>query len=210
MARKKKTTESQVSEEEVKQETKNAITYKGSVKVQLIKNGKVLKTHKLHNNGRYPVFQFLCECLRGNYVNADVERPKYISLFTVDSDTYSKYLKGNSTISISSLFNADNRASIGAATFKGTPKLEVTQSTETDLNGSANLVYEFSIPSQNITDVNANAVCIYGTENWNSSFDNPSAYFFCTDDDGGLTKLIDRSIDNNYSILVEWTMTFKN
>ena len=209
MARSKKKTEEikeKNPEKELEATPKNdSIKYKGTIGVSILKNGKVIKTNKFHNNGRYPLFQFLCECLRGNYKNAEPFRPKYISLFNVSSAEYVKYKNKNTTID--KLFNSDNRTTIGAISFKGTPYLNVSQE---GINGIATLTYTFSIPFINLRNTDANAIALYGNENWDTSYINPSAYYINVNRDGDLTKLIGESLDSNYSILVDWTMTFEN
>ena len=60
----------------------NVINYKGVIKVK-IKNGKdkVIHSRQYTNNGALPLFQFLSDCLRGEYVSAEKYRPKAIVLF---------------------------------------------------------------------------------------------------------------------------------
>ena len=209
MARSKKKTEEikeKNPEKELEATSKNdSIKYKGTIGVSILKNGKIIKTNKFHNNGRYPLFQFLCECLRGNYKNAEPFRPKYISLFNVSSAEYEKYKNGNT--SINNLFNSGNRTTIGAISFKGTPYLNVSQD---GINGTATLTYTFSIPFINLRNTDANAIALYGNENWDTSYINPSAYYINVNSDGKLTKLIGESLGSNYSVLVDWTMTFEN
>ena len=81
MARSKKKTEEikeKNSEKELEATPKNdSIKYKGTIGVSILKNGKVIKTNKFHNNGRYPLFQFLCECLRSNYKNEYLDKTNY-------------------------------------------------------------------------------------------------------------------------------------
>ena len=67
MARKKKT---------VTVKDSQPIIYSGNVTVKKIKNGKIVSTQTMHNAGYNPLFQFLLNCLAGNYV--DKSRPKWI------------------------------------------------------------------------------------------------------------------------------------
>lgn len=61
-----------------------SISYKGSVKISLLKNKKVVKSSKKHNAGTTALVNFLNNCLAGEY--QETKRPFYIKLFKSESE----------------------------------------------------------------------------------------------------------------------------
>lgn len=59
--------------------TNQGINYIGTIKVSVIANNKVYSSHFYHNSGKEPLFQFICNCLKGSLV--ENQRPKFIGLF---------------------------------------------------------------------------------------------------------------------------------
>ena len=56
------------------------IKYTGQVTVTIKQKDKIISQQTYHNNGKYELFRFLCECIAGKY-NSDLG-PYYIRLFT--------------------------------------------------------------------------------------------------------------------------------
>lgn len=54
----------------------NTIKYKSNVKVEVIKQGKKVKTLEKHNTATNILFNFLYDCLAGNYIQNN--RPNYV------------------------------------------------------------------------------------------------------------------------------------
>lgn len=65
MGRKKK--QKQIT---IKEET--PIKYEGTVIIKKIKNGKVMSTHKTHNQGHDSLFKFLMNCLVGDFDSEEI------------------------------------------------------------------------------------------------------------------------------------------
>lgn len=61
---------------EIKVEQNSSIKYQGTVTVQKVRKGKVVKTEVMHNAGGSELFNFILQCLAGNYY-ADL-RPVYV------------------------------------------------------------------------------------------------------------------------------------
>lgn len=59
------------------------ITYEGKVKVSLYKKDKLKSTKIYKNQGRWPLFTFLTNCLKGDYKNIELYRPKFIVLYSI-------------------------------------------------------------------------------------------------------------------------------
>ena len=62
------------------------IAYEGKVKVSLYKKGKLKSTKIYKNKGRWPLFTFLTNCLKGDYKNVELYRPKFIVLYSIPRD----------------------------------------------------------------------------------------------------------------------------
>ena len=58
-----------------------AIGYSGQVTISAEANGQILFTKHFHNNGYKALFRFLCECLAGDYQDADKFKPVRIAFF---------------------------------------------------------------------------------------------------------------------------------
>ena len=54
----------------------SSIQYKGDVSISFIKKGKVVRKIKNHNEGKNSLFEFLLDCLAGNYYKSN--RPTWI------------------------------------------------------------------------------------------------------------------------------------
>jgi hypothetical protein len=80
-----------------KTKSTNAIGYKGSVSVKLVKNGKVLKTKTAHNMGCDALFEFLVNALGSRY--SGQESPKYLRCFYNDGTPTEANLGTELTIS---------------------------------------------------------------------------------------------------------------
>ena len=59
---------------------KNAIGYTGIVTISRYSNNKKIEIAKVHNEGRNPLFDFLADCLVGDYTMASVSIPEKIML----------------------------------------------------------------------------------------------------------------------------------
>ena len=59
------------------------IAYEGKVKVSLYKKDKLKSTKIYKNKGRWPLFTFLTNCLKGDYKNVELYRPKFIVLYSI-------------------------------------------------------------------------------------------------------------------------------
>ena len=67
--------------EVVKKQDTISIGYSGKVKVTVVDDRKVVSRNVGHNAGGQPLFQFLAQCLCGNYENAEQSQPLKIRLF---------------------------------------------------------------------------------------------------------------------------------
>jgi hypothetical protein len=63
----------------------NTLGYTGVVTLSRYHNNKKYELIKIHNNGKSPLFDFLADCLIGNYEAAAQSRPTMIKLLKVTS-----------------------------------------------------------------------------------------------------------------------------
>ena len=73
----------------MKSVAQNNIGYTGIVRLSQYTNNKKFTIAEIHNEGGKPLFDFLADCLSGNFVEASVNRPTKISLlYKNDSGIY--------------------------------------------------------------------------------------------------------------------------
>ncbi len=60
----------------------DAIGYKGTVNVTIVDRDKVINKFTCHNNGTNNLFNFLSNCIAGNYINHELYRPCKIALYS--------------------------------------------------------------------------------------------------------------------------------
>ena len=90
MGRKKKTNIEPIAEvnspsiEKAVKVSETPIGYKGKVKIELKHGDKTYKTIHYNNSGKSPLFDFLLDCLAGNY--NDYNRPQFIMLKNTDKE----------------------------------------------------------------------------------------------------------------------------
>ena len=67
---------------ELKTLNNQSVNYKGIVKVSIV-NGqnKTISTNTYHNNGTNNLFNFIANCIAGNYINHEKYRPCKIALY---------------------------------------------------------------------------------------------------------------------------------
>lgn len=64
----------------------NTLGYTGIVKLSQYINGKKFTIAEVHNKGGQPLFNFLIDCLMGDYSIADIDRPTKIRLLRKNDD----------------------------------------------------------------------------------------------------------------------------
>lgn len=64
------------------------IGYSGKVTVSVQAGGKIISKKEYHNTGSISLFNFLCACLKGDYITANNLRPNTVKLFKVDTAIY--------------------------------------------------------------------------------------------------------------------------
>lgn len=162
------------------------LTYRGEVRIELVKNNKTVKTIKVHNEGKEPLFRFLAECLIGQ-LNDD-RIPMFIRLFNASdlSEPNTYFLNETTLTSISR-----NKAALDTTSTGGTA------------NEQASVVNTFIIPAAVVQENStSNIIAIYDRLH-SGERTSPSA-FIKLEGDNVITA---NGMDN---IKVVWKMTIGN
>ena len=70
----------------------NTLGYTGIVTLSQYINSKKIKIAQVHNEGSYPLFNFLSDCLLGDFSIAALALPNKIMLLKKDDNDYTAYL----------------------------------------------------------------------------------------------------------------------
>ena len=212
MGRKKKTTtETPISQEEIKEtstvmETKKSpsagtIGYKGNINVKVQRGNKIISNKNYHNTGNQSLFRFLCECLAGNYY--DDLRPVKIKLFS-----------GSNSEDISNPYSWITNGTEGTVDTPVATPLALTYTNVAAIeditdNYKYTVSYEFKIPYTYINTSVYKAAIYAGNENDKTKW---SAIFgFLNEDESGWDPIEITNADQQYYTLVlTWTMTISN
>ena len=172
-----------------KEVTKEAnIVYSGNVTIKLVKDGKTLKTVKKHNTGCSELFDFLSECLMGNFVQGKM--PKVLMGYYLASGEPTKTNLGKKVLSTLVHYSDIDKISVG---------------------DSYKVEYKFNIPALivNIDSENSesvNVLALFDMKNANESAPVPSA-FIKLDSNKEITP---EMVSSGINIIVLWDMQFSN
>lgn len=202
--------------------TSDSIGYTGTITVSLRKDKKIISTKTFKNHGRWPLFYFIAQCLKGDYANADTFRPKYINLFCLGKkgqDIPIELLPSNPDVSDFSILDLEHKLSLNAYPYSSAPEVSKVESKG---YGSAKITYKFTIPFTQIDlsdpdKKDINGIALYSPEFVSSNLIQASAFFMVTqgaknDKLGSLltTEESELSNKNDYNIYLVWEMEFKN
>jgi hypothetical protein len=115
----------------------NSVAYAGIVTLSQQVKSKKFTIAKIHNEGGISLFNFLADCLTGDFSNVNINRPMQIMLLHKDGDSYQK---ANNVSTFSQLLSAPER---------------VYSETEGIVR------YSFIIPYESLANTNFNAIGLY-------------------------------------------------
>ena len=172
------------------------IQYTGKVTISLKRKDTVVSTYTYHNTGTDWLFKFLCYCVKGDYRTAEAIRPFKVKLF---------YNRQQHPTNSAPVINECDPATNFISTNKPVTIKTVGNKTTATLH--------FLVPFANIFTLisSINQVCLYGTGEVNN--ENYMAYYYFIDqNDPNSWKPITISKANrtNYSLIIEWEMSFDN
>jgi len=202
----------------------DAFSYSGKINVSLQKNGKTYFTKTYKNSGRWPLFYFLNICLRGDYEQADIYRPRFIDLFGLETltgqnvptiiDPETNGAELHSVNKYSTYFNNSTRVSLMSYPYMSDPDISVVNTSDIQI-GSSKITYKFTIPFTQLNLNNANPTINAFTLTWKQgNFADANAFFFITDDQNKVVNLLaglnGAALGDEYNFYIEWTLKITN
>lgn len=192
----------------VKKQDTISVGYSGKVIVTIVDDRKVVSRNVGHNAGGQPLFQFLAQCLCGNYENAEQSQPLKIRLFYNKAET-----KTAATVNIKNWVGSASNTSIEEASnfiFVNAPS--ATEEIE-DENGNKNgykSILHFRVPFSFVTYSEINQICLYAQNEIDPK--KYSAYYLFTDstDEETLAPIKVNNQQASYNLIIEWELSIAN
>ena len=197
----------------VKKQDTISVGYSGKVTVTVVDDRKVISRKVGHNAGGQPLFQFLAQCLCGNYENTKPLQPLKIRLF------YNKATDTTAaTININNWVGSDSNTSIEEASnfiFVNTPsateeiKITDKQGNLVAKNGYKAILH-FRVPFSFVTRDEINQICLYAQDE--SDPKRYSAYYLFKDskDEKKLAPIKVNNQQASYNLIIEWELSISN
>lgn len=192
----------------VKKQDTISVGYSGKVKVTVVDDRKVVSRKVGHNAGGQPLFQFLAQCLCGNYENAKTSQPLKIRLFYNEAKT-----KTAATRNIETWVGSASNTSIEEASnfiFVNAPSVPEEIEDEKGNKNGYKAILHFRVPFSFVTRNKINQICLYAQNEIDSK--KYSAYYLFTDSTDA-EKLAPIEVNNqqaSYSLIIEWELSIAN
>jgi len=171
---------------ELKTLNNQSVNYKGIVKVSIV-NGqnKTISTNTYYNNGTNNLFNFIANCIAGNYINHEKYRPCKIALYKAAATDI------KSENRVSNFIFQDGAAKV--------------KNISTGLTSGCEVIYHFRIPFVQLTS-SANVV---SAALWPSIFsENNNEYSAAVNFNPEI--VIPPKVSTNWTIIVDWTLQISN
>lgn len=193
----------------VKKQDTISVGYSGKVKVTVVDDRKVISRKVGHNAGGQPLFQFLAQCLCGNYENTKTLQPLKIKLFYNKAETVADAITNiqnwvKSEGDFTSVASASNFIFVNAA-----GATEEIADEEGNKNGYKAILH-FRVPFSFVTKNEVNQICLYAqNENDDKKY---SAYYLFKDskDEKKLAPIKVNNQQASYNLIIEWELSISN
>ena len=199
--------------EVVKKQDTISVGYSGKVTVTVVDDRKVISRKVGHNAGGQPLFQFLAQCLCGNYENTKPLQPLKIKLFynkatdtTAATTNISNWVGSDSNTSIE---EASNFIFVNAPSATEEIKITDKQGNLVAKNGYKAILH-FRVPFSFVTRNEINQICLYAQDE--SDPKRYSAYYLFKDSKNK-EKLAPIKVNNqqaSYNLIIEWELSIAN
>ena len=192
----------------VKKQDTISVGYSGKVKVTVVDDRKVVSRKIGHNAGGQPLFQFLAQCLCGNYENVKASQPLKIKLFYNKAET-----KTAATRNIEAWVSSDSNTSIEEASnfiFVNAPSATEEIEDEKGNKNGYKAILHFRVPFSFVTRTEINQICLYAQNESDPKI--YSAYYLFTDSTD-VEKLAPIKVNNqqaSYNLIIEWELNIAN
>ena len=197
----------------VKKQDTISVGYSGKVTVTVVDDRKVVSRKVGHNAGGQPLFQFLAQCLCGNYENTKPLQPLKIKLFyNKATDTTAATTNINNWVgsdSNTSIEEASNFIFVNAPSATEEIKITDKQGNLVAKNGYKAILH-FRVPFSFVTRDEINQICLYAQNESDPKI--YSAYYLFTDSTKA-EKLAPIEVNNqqaSYSLIIEWELSIAN
>ena len=197
----------------VKKQDTISVGYSGKVTVTVVDDRKVVSRKVGHNAGGQPLFQFLAQCLCGNYENTKPLQPLKIRLFynkatdtTAATTNISNWVGSDSNTSIE---EASNFIFVNAPSATEEIKITDKQGNLVAKNGYKAILH-FRVPFSFVTRNEINQICLYAQNEIDPK--RYSAYYLFTDSTDA-EKLAPIKVNNqqaSYNLIIEWELSIAN
>ena len=197
----------------VKKQDTISVGYSGKVTVTVVDDRKVVSRKVGHNAGGQPLFQFLAQCLCGNYENTKPLQPLKIKLFyNKATDTTAATTNINNWVgsdSNTSIEEASNFIFVNAPSATEEIKITDKQGNLVAKNGYKAILH-FRVPFSFVTRDEINQICLYAQNESDPKI--YSAYYLFTDSTD-VEKLAPIKVNNqqaSYNLIIEWELSISN
>lgn len=196
----------------------SSVSYKGTVEVSYFKNKKCIRKQKFNNNGTAVLFSFLVNALAGNFSEISGKRPLYImcannekeienALKNLFVDSNITIIGGLTKMSKTPTLSQDTSKKESAITFTwDIPKVYLTA--YSDDSSSINQIF---LVGEDVKFDDLNGISSNSEGNVLATKTMASTLFY--ENTAGTYKYsgIDlESLDENVTVQITWTLTFKN
>ena len=195
----------------VKKQDTISVGYSGKVIVTVVDDRKVVSRKVGHNAGGQPLFQFIAQCLCGNYENTKPLQPLKIKLFynKTETETVAEATKNiqnwvKSEGDFTNITSASNFIFVNVA-----GATEEIKDEEGNKNGYKAILH-FRVPFSFVTNKKVNQICLYAQNE--SDPKNYSAYYLFTNSNDA-TELAPIEVNNqqtSYNLIIEWELSIAN
>ena len=193
----------------VKKQDTVSVGYSGKVIVTVVDDRKVVSRKVGHNAGGQPLFQFLAQCLCGNYENTKPLQPLKIKLFynnaTNENDAITNIQNWvKSEGDFTSVVSASNFIFVNAA-----GATEEIADEEGNKNGCKAILH-FRVPFSFVTRTEINQICLYAQ---NANDDKKYSAYYLFTDSKNKEKLAPIKVNNqqaSYNLIIEWELSIAN
>lgn len=192
----------------VKKQDTISVGYSGKVTVTVVDDRKVVSRKVGHNAGGQPLFQFLAQCLCGNYENTKPLQPLKIRLFYNDitnvtgaTDDVTKAITNiNNWVDDDNIKEASNFIFANVA---GTTE-------EIKTKNGYKAILHFRVPFSFVTRDEINQICLYAQDE--SDPKRYSAYYLFKDskDEKKLAPIKVNNQQASYNLIIEWELSISN
>ena len=197
----------------VKKQDTISVGYSGKVTVTVVDDRKVVSRKVGHNAGGQPLFQFLAQCLCGNYENTKPLQPLKIKLFyNKATDTTAATANINNWVGSDSNTSIEEASNFIFVNAPGTPeeiKITDKQGNLVAKNGYKAILH-FRVPFAFVTKNEVNQICLYAqNENDDKKY---SAYYLFKDskDEKKLAPIKVNNQQASYNLIIEWELSISN